>query len=583
MSKIVRFNLGKRLSRAAFIIICMSSPVQAGNPVPAAVTAADSSSESSVYAEFTRGVYLMETGQLTEAARLLESAWRSSAYQVPIGRRLADVYFDLKRFDRCELVLDNIISQRPSDYDALLLKAKVRYFDRDRSDAISILEQIRSEHGARSESEGLLGNMYAEGGDAEKALEAYARCLELNPSQPYIQYRYGTLLAEAFRYSEAEVALQAAIDLDPAFIEPALELANIYVESGRAEDAMPVLEGALNATPDNLSVLAALAQVYLETGHLDEGIRVLEDRKSRGPLPREAEILLGRLYYEAKDYAEATAIFSALFEKESKSPELARILGEVSLRAGDAEKSARYFDTAIALDRSDYRSYIGKFFAASRNFNTEAAVIELGEKERAALLDTAAALVKGYDFEGNYVVGISYLSVDSLRIAETFLLRANELKQKDEGTLLNLASVYEKLKRYGDAERHLAVLYELKPDDPTVCNFYGYLLAEMDKDLERAEKLVLKAVSGDPENGYYLDSLGWVYYQMGDYARAVAELEKASRRVPDDPVILEHLGDAYRALRRFADAKAAYERSIALQDGNSVLLEKLQSTTGEKP
>jgi len=90
-------------------------------------------------------------------------------------------------------------------------------------------------------------------------------------------------------------------------------------------------------------------------------------------------------------------------------------------------------------------------------------------------------------------------------------------------------------------------------------------------------------VGGDPENGYYLDSLGWVYYQMGDYTRAVAELEKASRRVPDDPVILEHLGDAYRALRRFADAKAAYERSIALQDGNSVLLEKLQSTTGEKP
>ena len=583
MSKTVRSNLGKRLARAAFIIICMSMPVQARDPIPSTFTAADSSSESSVYAEFTRGVYLMEIGQLAEAARHLESAWRSSAYQVPIGRRLAEVYFDLKRFDRCELVLDNIISQRPSDYDALLLKAKVRYFERDRSDSISILEQIRREHGARSESEGLLGNLYSEAGNAEKALEAYARCLEINPSQPYIQYRYGTLLAEAFRYSEAEVALRAAIELDPGFVEPALELANIYVETGRTEDAIPVLEGALSATPDNLSLLAALAQVYLETGHLDEGIRVLEDRKSRGPLPREAEILLGRLYYEAKDYGEAAAIFGVLFERENKSPELARILGEVSLKAGDAEKSAGYFDTAIALDRSDYRSYIGKFFAASRNFNAEGTVIELDEKERAALLDTAASLVKGYDFDGNYVVGISYLSVDSLRTAEMFLLRANELKQKDEGTLLNLASVYEKLKRYEDAERHLAVLHELKPNDPTVCNFYGYLLAEMDKDLEQAEKLVLEAVDGDPENGYYLDSLGWVYYQMGDYARAVVELEKASRRVPDDPVILEHLGDAYRALRRFADAKAAYERSIALQDANSVLLEKLQSTTREKP
>ena len=90
---------------------------------------------------------------------------------------------------------------------------------------------------------------------------------------------------------------------------------------------------------------------------------------------------------------------------------------------------------------------------------------------------------------------------------------------------------------------------------------------------------VLKALESEPDNGYYLDSLGWVYYQMGEYAKAVVEIEKALLRVSDDPIILEHLGDAYRAMRRFDEARAAYQKSNRLQDGNSEIIEKIQSTT----
>lgn len=533
----------------------------------------------SVYAEYVIGVYLMETGSVMQAVDHLERAWRLSRHEVAVGRKLAAGYFLLKNYARCEIVVDNILNQQPDDYDVMLLKAKIRYVKRDRSGSLALLERIREVHGLHFEIERLLGNIAYEGGDVEKALEAYANCVQVEQGYPYIYYRYGTLLSQSFRFAEAEEAFQRAIDLDPGFVEPALELANIYVNTGRPDDAIPYLEDAADVDPANMEVLIGLSQVYLQTGRWDDGIRLLEDRRRQAPLPRDVEVLRGRFYYEAGEYGEAMAVYGELLEKEKNNPELARILGEISLRAGDADRSLQYFDMAIEMDRSDYRSYIGKFFAAMPNFNEDNLTIDVSLQEAVQLLEHAARLVKGFDFDGNYLLGVSYQSLDSLETAKMYLLRANEIKSDDRGTLLNLTTICEKTKQYEDAERYLNRLYELYPDDPTICNFYGYLLAEMRKDLELAEKLVQKALEAEPENGYYLDSLGWVYYQMGDYAKAIVELEKAVLHVSDDPIILEHLGDAYRALRRFGEARAAYERSSELQDGNAEILEKIQSTS----
>jgi tetratricopeptide (TPR) repeat protein len=536
----------------------------------------------SAYAEFTIGVFLMESGAVFRAADHLENAWRLSEWDVSVGRQLAQACFVLKNFTRCEMVVDNILTQLPDDYEGLALKAKVRYVKRDRAGAVEYLERIRDVYGLRFENERLLGNIAYEAGDIDTALEAYGNCLQIDDTHPYIYYRYGSLLAQAFRFTEAEEAFRKAIEIDPRFIEPALELAEIYVNTGRPDDAVPVLERAVEVDPSDASVLMALVQVYLETGRVDEGIRRLEQRAQAGPLPHDLEILRGRLYYEAGEYGEAFDVFSALLEEGGKNPELARILGEICLRAGDPGRSLHYFDLAIEMDPTDYRSYIGKFFAASPSFNDGGAVIDITAAEKIELLRQSERLVKGFDFEGNYLLGVSYLSIDSLDVARRYLLRAHEVRSDDRGTLLNLSSIYEKMEQYGEAERYLKQVYEQDPTDLSVCNFYGYLLAQMQKELPMAEKLILQALEGDPENGYYLDSLGWVYYQMGDYARAVVELEKASLRVSDDPTILEHLGDAYRALRRYEEARAAYVRSSRLQVGNQSILEKIQATTTEQ-
>jgi tetratricopeptide (TPR) repeat protein len=102
---------------------------------------------------------------------------------------------------------------------------------------------------------------------------------------------------------------------------------------------------------------------------------------------------------------------------------------------------------------------------------------------------------------------------------------------------------------------------ELNPKNAAALNYLGYTWAEMGERLEEAEDLIVRALKIAPEDGFFIDSLGWVYYQKGDYARAIEHLERAVEITVDDPTIIEHLGDAYlkaskpdRALPRYRDA-----------------------------
>ncbi|MFY9706003.1 MAG: tetratricopeptide repeat protein, partial [Desulfobacterales bacterium] len=67
-----------------------------------------------------------------------------------------------------------------------------------------------------------------------------------------------------------------------------------------------------------------------------------------------------------------------------------------------------------------------------------------------------------------------------------------------------------------------------------------------------------------PDDGYITDSLGWVYYKMGDYSKALTVLKRAVELVPEDPVIMEHLGDAYLKANDKKNALQSYERSLKL-------------------
>jgi pentatricopeptide repeat protein len=94
------------------------------------------------------------------------------------------------------------------------------------------------------------------------------------------------------------------------------------------------------------------------------------------------------------------------------------------------------------------------------------------------------------------------------------------------------------------------------------------MYAERGQNLPEAVELIQKALELDPENGYFIDSLGWAYYQQGKYAEALRELQRAAERAKDDPEIFDHLADAYVKNGKVEEAIAAWEKAVSVDKDN---------------
>lgn len=122
----------------------------------------------------------------------------------------------------------------------------------------------------------------------------------------------------------------------------------------------------------------------------------------------------------------------------------------------------------------------------------------------------------------------------------------------------------ERSKQWSRAESDFLRALELEPDQPYVLNYLGYSWVEQGINLDKARGMIEKAVSLRPNDGYIVDSLGWVLYRTGDYKAAVLQLERAVELRPDDPTINDHLGDALWRVGREAEARFQWQRALNL-------------------
>jgi tetratricopeptide (TPR) repeat protein len=112
------------------------------------------------------------------------------------------------------------------------------------------------------------------------------------------------------------------------------------------------------------------------------------------------------------------------------------------------------------------------------------------------------------------------------------------------------------------AEEWLEQVLDEFPDDEGALNDLGYLWADQNKNLQRAERMIRKALGAEPDNLAYRDSLGWVLFRLGKYAEAIAELQKAAAGPKPDPTVLDHLGDAYRQAHERDKALASWRKAV---------------------
>jgi tetratricopeptide (TPR) repeat protein len=123
----------------------------------------------------------------------------------------------------------------------------------------------------------------------------------------------------------------------------------------------------------------------------------------------------------------------------------------------------------------------------------------------------------------------------------------------------------ERLKDWPAAESDFKEALSLSPDESLVLNYLGYSWIDQGRNLKQAVDYIRKAVKLKPDDGYYVDSLGWAYFRLGNLQAAVETLERAVELKPDDPIINDHLGDAYWRVGRKLEAKYQWQQALTLK------------------
>ena len=145
---------------------------------------------------------------------------------------------------------------------------------------------------------------------------------------------------------------------------------------------------------------------------------------------------------------------------------------------------------------------------------------------------------------------------------------------------------YERLKEWAKAESDLRKALELDPNQELTLNYLGYSWVDQSLNMKEAMDLIRRAVQLRPNDGYFVDSLGWAYYRQKDFDQAVKQLERAVELKPDDPVINDHLGDAYWHVGRQLEAKFQWKQALDLKpesDDEAKIKKKLDAGLTDEP
>jgi tetratricopeptide (TPR) repeat protein len=468
--------------------------------------------------------------------------------------------------DKAEKVLRKMLEDDPSDEAAAEQLTQLLLDENKADEAIQLLEGMAA-HTSSPTLFDLLGDAYTQTHDYPKAEAAYRTAVDLEPTEAnHLRGLAQTLLAEE-KYSDALAAYQKLSDLMPDEADNYVHLAEIYRQLHQLDKAEENLAKAQQYDGRSLNVQYNQAMIFEAQGRYDDAIRVVSDAitgvKAQSsvlpPRQRQLAILyqqLGMLYREVQNYSAAVYTFQELGHLGDEEDHRARLLIMDTYRlARDMPKALQAGREAMAKYPDDAQIRASQALLLGENQQTDEAVKLLepglkGSKEdRDIYLDLSQVYERGRRYSD---------AEQAARKAESYATDA----QDNETAWLMLGAVYERQKQYDKAEEEFKKVLDVNPKNAQVLNYYGYMLADRGVRLDEAHDLIQRAVDIEPLNGAYLDSLGWLYFKQNKLDEAEAMLRKAVERDPHDPTIRSHLGDIYAKQGHMDQAAIEWEKSI---------------------
>ena len=349
----------------------------------------------------------------------------------------------------------------------------------------------------------------------------------------------------------AEAAYREAMEATSGETLRVAEAFGAFLErAGRSQEARQHYLDYLSRHPENTVISAALARldrgeapsaVIAEAARgVAEALYDVASALTRDRARESAKIYVRLALYLRPEMMQPRILLGELFEGEQRWQDAVGTYHQIS-PSSPYGWNAR-LRLASSLDRLD---------------RTDEAVAELREMaelepDRDDALITLADILRSRERYEEAVVAY-----------DRALGRMPKLEERHWPLLYARGIALERSKQWPRAEADFLRALELKPDQPLVLNYLGYTWVEQGSNIERALQMIEKAVELRPNDGYIVDSLGWVQYSLGNYEEAVANLERAVELRPQDPTINDHLGDAYWRVGRVLEARYQWRRALS--------------------
>ncbi len=479
----------------------------------------------------TLGRIYLDRGQAARAAEVLRELVR----QTPNNRIgysfLVEALLKAEQTAEAEAVLREMLGLDPAALEARLTLAEVQTRRGDHRAALDTLlaapEEVRADPQLRRQ---LASALYL-AGDLDAALATADELLKAQPDNQYLSLLKGLILAAEGRNGEALQLLAKLREAEPLDLVLAATTARVLRREGRDAEAVTLLSG-----------LAA---------ELEKGGKVKE--------AQEARLELARVHAGADRWSEVSQVLAPLLG--AADPE---VRTEALLLQADALAGQKDFDAALRLlDPEAERSPPSPIIAAKR-----AEVQFRAGKDRPALRQLEK-LARADDPQSVIAAVQVYHRLEQYQASIPLLERLVASRPNLPAALFLLGAAHERTGGRQKAIESFRQVLRVDPDFHAALNYLGYMWAEQGENLDEAVKLVRRAVALDPDNGSYVDSLGWAHFRLGEYDRARTYLERATRLAPEDATVHEHLGDVYVALGELDKARTTYRRALELGEDNA--------------
>ena len=518
--------------------------------------------------DFVEGSRLEENADMENALAAYQKVLNFDPGLSELALRVAAVLSRYGDYPRAIDVLKDAIKEKPKEAGPYLHLAFIyaKYLKKT-DQAVKYANQAIVLDPLNIEAYQRLYEIETSAGKPEKALLALDRAANVKSDDPAFWVRLGKLYATIVFKTEPEPKPEDIKRVN-GFFEKAVAhagddsavlkaVADYYAASQQIQEAIPLYLKVLEVQPDDLNAREKLATGFVLTNQRDKAIQMLQEIIEKQPTKYQPYDLLAQLFDEG----------ARALERASQAEQAKALFA----------KAAANYEQSLLINPGRANNYLRL---------AELLIVPLKDSARAVnVLSEARQRFPGFP-EFTYFLAIALReSKQPQKAVITFEEALNEAQVSND-EVLNARFYFD----YGAAADQ-AGLYDKAADlfrksislDPAnaaeAYNYIAFMWAEHNMHLEEAEDMIGRALQFDPNNGAFLDTLGWIHYRQGKYEEAVAELLRASQHLTrPDPIVFEHIGDTYSKLNRIPQALDFWQKAMALSPDNKLLAEKIEKT-----